>query len=185
MWSTMGEDAFLAFVNLQLLRYTAAADRLMVAAEPGRRVVRRGVSGLSITAVGAPDVGPIMRNLRIARELRPLVETAEGARWTVAVTGGGNIRLTSPRGLVVFCGASPSGWRAGRNLRHDLSRLVWLADVTVEPSPRWWSTPRPLRQMRSNDINKICPSIIDCAAAPPAPEDRSANTHAPTLNVYW
>ena len=63
-----------------------------------------------------------MANPRIPRDLRRLVKTAIRCGWRLSVTGSGHLRLTSPRGAVVYFGASPSDWRAPRNVRAQLRR---------------------------------------------------------------
>ncbi|RKF25242.1 hypothetical protein [Micromonospora globbae] len=64
-----------------------------------------------------------MKRRSIAADLRPVVAEAEAAGWRL-VAGRRHPRLVSPRGRLVVLPATPSDYRAARNARAQVRRVI-------------------------------------------------------------
>ncbi|MDP9011120.1 MAG: hypothetical protein M3O41_00425 [Pseudomonadota bacterium] len=75
------------------------------------------------------------RNTAIPESVRNVAKAARRAGWTITVLSSGHLAWTSPLGYRVVSSASPSDFRAIRNLRQDL-RLGGLdIDVSSKCTP--------------------------------------------------
>ena len=57
--------------------------------------------------------------------VKELIVQLQKEGWTVEHSKGGHYKITSPRGGVVFVGATPSDHRALRNVERYLKREGW------------------------------------------------------------
>lgn len=63
--------------------------------------------------------------MKIPRQYKQLADAAQAAGWRIEPTNGGHLRWTHPAAdRPVFSAASPSDWRAVKNVRARLRRAL-------------------------------------------------------------
>jgi predicted RNA binding protein YcfA (HicA-like mRNA interferase family) len=69
------------------------------------------------------------RSNRKVTTLAELFKRLESEGWEIERRKAGHVRLTSPKGGVVFTSSSPSDFRALRNVERDLKRAGWKPEA--------------------------------------------------------
>lgn len=54
---------------------------------------------------------------------KKLIDAAIEAGWTMEKRKSGHLKLTSPKGDIIFTASTPSDWRATKNLASQLRKL--------------------------------------------------------------